>query len=838
MDLRTSIVFAEASKDYIMAINWFGKTVHFCTLAILMIPISGVYAESAPPPLVTIAKITGFSPTDFPITVYDERLFFSQYDKSGNNFDVIAFDITNQSSEYVLRGRYGGRFIAQNDKYLIVSEKGRFANPLIVIDKATGKQVKQIKLFHPILWARIENNRLVAIQGSWLNSGYALTAPVLVFELPSLKLIKSVEIIGGNDVQLWNGKTLSLGYNLIAYDYNFNEIFKISLPERKRGEGVSCAATLPLRVYKDKAVVVTNCGEILIYDLPTHRLERTIPAYAHFYAVAIMDGLIITTPISEPKQINSAHVYDLYSGKELAILPINATDLFVKGNRLLAVEREFAQPSVMTLYSVNVAALRSGNWRIEQILNECQKAKKLLLDDSNNLYSAIELCKSAGIEGLINDTKNHNVVFPLVKQYALWLNKTFDRGHDAISILEKLQKISPDKEIKQALTEARLKVKVLDSNDIPALTTEEQQTEFARVLDIGKQPTHAETKNIEFGVFSNLFHFSDNRIYVGRYGSRGHIGGGASIGVIDRNTFAQIASIPIAPNDDEYQDAIASITSDKKRIYVSVEYRYPQTGRPNFFIIDKTSLKILKKTQVKTQSTLIFENGRLMACDCFPIYDQSCQILNPVTFKTRDAPNKVCITTGGKDNNAVVPIQSNQSGNRFIALTNDYLVAHNYVPKNAPYLFYPRATNSKPISVQLSFDDPLNRPISVSGNSLLISEGSHKGQLLKIVSLPTGATKTLFGLQTSHSRNLIPLLYNQTLFVGFGHDLIIFDTKNNRLKRYIKNFIPAGFKDNGNGLDINRIDRLMIDRNRLIAITFYGENSQIVPLSDFIDVEK
>jgi hypothetical protein len=836
MNLRTSIVFAEASKDYIMAINWFSKTVHFCTFAILMIPISGVYAESASPPLVTIAKITGFRPTDFPITVYDERLFFSQYDKSGNNFDVIAFDIANQSSEYVLRGHAGGRFIAQNDKYLIVNEKGRFANPFIVIDKASGKQIKQIKLQLPISWARIENNRLIVIQG--VSDGYSSKAPALIFELPSLKLIKSIEIIGGNDVQLWNGKILSLGYNLVAYDYNFNEIFKISLPERKTGEGVSCAATLPLRVYKDKAVVITNCGEILIYDLPTRRLEHTIPAYAHFYTVAIMDGLIITAPISEPKQINSAHVYDLYSGKELAVLPINATDLFVKGNRLLAVESEFAKPSFMTLYSVNVAVLRNRNWRIERVLNECQKAKKLLLDDSNNLYSAIDLCKSAGIEGLIDDVKNSDAVFPLVKQYALWLNKTFDKSLDAIPILEKLQKISVDLEIKRALIEARLKVKVLNGDDVAGLTSEEQQTEFARVLEIGKQPTHAQTKNIEYGVFSNLFHFADNRIYVGRYGSRGNTGGGASIGVIDRDTFAQIASIPIAPDNADYQDAIASITSDKKRIYVSVEYRYPQTNRPNFFIIDKTSLKILKKTHVKTFPTLIHENGRLMACDCFPTYAQSCQILNPVTLKTRDAPNKICITTGGNNNNAVAYIQSNQSGNRFIALTDDYLVAHNYVPKNAPYLFYPRATNSKPISVQLSFDHPLNRLISVSGNSLLISEGSHKGRLLKIVSLPTGATKTLFGLQTSHSRNLIPLLYNQILFVGFGHDLIIFDTKNNRLKRYIKNFIPAGFKDNGNGLDTNRIDRLMIDRNRLIAITFYGENSQIVPLSDFIEVEK
>ena len=796
---------------------------------------SAAPAETLVTPLKIIKKISDYRPVDYPILPYDGRLFFSQYDKSGNNFDILALDIENLSSEYILRGRPGAQFVAQNDKYLVASEKGRFANPLVVIDRASGKRISQTKLKQTISWARIKNSGLIAIQGTWM-SGYATKAQALIFELPSLKVIKSLEITGGNDVQSWQGKILSLGYELATYDDDFNELFKISLPTRKRGEGVSCAATGPLRIHGDKAVIVANCGEILIYDLPTRQLERTIPSYAHFYAVAIIDGLIFTAPKSGPKQKDSAHVYDLYTGKELAVLPINATDLFAKGNRLLAVESDLTKPSPMTLYSVDTLALRSGQWRVEQVLKECQKAEALWID-SGDLYGAIGLCQSAGIEGLVEDSNNFKSILSVIRQYAFWLGKTLDRSRDAARILEALQRTAPDEQINRALIEVRLKTRVIEGNEVDSLTAEEQRTDFARALDIGNHLKGAETKNIEFGAFSNVFHFSGNRIYVGRYNFRSCSDCGASIGVLDRNTFKEIASIPIAPDDQEYQDYITSITSDENRIYASVEYRYEQAGRPNFFMIDKASLNILKKAQVEDPSTLIVESGQLLSCKK---HEQGCKMLDPVTTKTVDAPDKVCVIGGERGDNTVARFPSDQAeSSLFVALTKDYLVGHASWPKGTHYIFYPRVPDSKPISVQLSPPDLLDRPISISGNEILVFEGTRKGQLIKLVSVPTGVTKTLFGLPSyDRSRIPVPLLHNRTLFVALGRDLLIFDIKNNLLQRYIKNFIPAAFKDNGNGLDMNRINRLMIDRERLIALTSYGENSQIVPLSSLVVADR
>jgi len=65
---------------------------------------------------------------------------------------------------------------------------------------------------------------------------------------------------------------------------------------------------------------------------------------------------------------------------------------------------------------------------------------------------------------------------------------------------------------------------------------------------------------------------------------------------------------------------------------------------------------------------------------------------------------------------------------------------------------------------------------------------------------------------------------------------MVFDIPSRTLRKYIRNFVPEPFQDNGNGyrFDRNRIDRLLIDQGRLITLTFSGKNSRIVRLSDLL----
>lgn len=785
-------------------------------------------------PLREMSSTLDYRPTEFRIVQRDERIIFSQYDQSGNNFDVVSLDIADLSRDYVLRGRPGAQFIAQNDKYMVVSEKGQMANPLVVIDRATGERLKQIKLQQIISWARIEGNRLLAIQGASLSGGYVGTANALILELPSLRVIKSLEIFGGNDALVWNGQILSLGYNLYFYDFEFNLKSDIVFPKRKDGKGVSCAATTHLRLYKEKATVVSDCGDIWVMDLPGRKIERVIPSYANFYAVAIMDGLIFTAPTSEPRLKNQARVFDLYSGKELAILPINATDLFVAGNSLLAVEREFAKPSLMTLYAVDTAALRGGQWRTEKALRGCGAADRLAA--SGDLYGAIAMCREAGLESMLEEAKSMPAVRDVLRRHALRLLRSLDGSRDAVRLLEALQVIAPAHQQQSALVEARLKARVLEGEKVGALTSEEQATPFGQLLETSPRSQRGQSKDIDFGAFSNLFHFSGKHLYVGRYGSRGSGAGGSGVGVFDRATLEELDSIQIAIDD---QDSLDSLTTDERYLYVGVAYEgqtdSTKADGSNLFVIDRKTTKLVRSLYVAAPLSLHLSDGELLACACPGDSGNGCYALNPVTGKTTARPRLTCMTKPlGRDYMVVKLPESSQPPLRVVAATRDYLVTGGNYGRKPSYQVYPRSGPGQPVPLTSGGLGPeaLDRLLAVSDNMLLVGDPLRHGLNIKRLDLPAGTVHTLAAVPTARSRMAVPIVHERTLLIGLGRDLLVIDLRNGQLRRYLKDFIAPDFRDNGHGLDRHRIDRLMIDNGRLIAITFYGDNSRIVPLSD------
>ncbi len=46
--------------------------------------------------------------------------------------------------------------------------------------------------------------------------------------------------------------------------------------------------------------------------------------------------------------------------------------------------------------------------------------------------------------------------------------------------------------------------------------------------------------------------------------------------------------------------------------------------------------------------------------------------------------------------------------------------------------------------------------------------------------------------------------------------------------------IPEGFADNGHGVDLAKITRVMIDGNHVIALTFRGQYSRLLDLQDLL----
>lgn len=303
------------------------------------------------------------------------------------------------------------------------------------------------------------------------------------------------------------------------------------------------------------------------------------------------------------------------------------------------------------------------------------------------------------------------------------------------------------------------------------------------------------------------------------------------MGVFDRNTLDELASVPIAPDDHEYQDSIASIAADEKHIYASVSYRYEQKGRPNFLVIDPNTLKVTKRVQVESIGKLYVARGRLLSCGSLDSLNDACADLDPVTLKLTEAPDMTYVKGEPGDDAIVTVDRTVATEANFVAVTRDYLVVRRRMGTNAEYMFYPRA-GGKPLPPVRDLGNALERAGSVDGNNILIREPTLRGQLIKLVSLPSGAAQTILGLPVTPSRVPVPMLRGQTLYVGYGRDLFVYDLRDRRIRRYIKDFIPTGFNNNGFGLDTSRIDRLIIDQDRLIALTFRGASSRIIRLSD------
>lgn len=778
----------------------------------------------------------------------DGDLVYSHYDDNGNTRSIVQFDFTNGHWANLVSGMADPTLIAQDRRYVVFHTPHSASFPIEVISRKTGARLGGIRLAKPVQGAFIQGDRLVLFQGQ--TRPYGFQQSIAILELPSLKLVREATLpgfylVGIRGDHVYTAYSANGQRDMMVFDRQLNQLGRIAIPAPLQKLNMNCQPSIE-EDGADRGVLVANCGEMHIVDLKSFSILHSIPRYALFYSMALHDRLIFTAAADQstgaedgPSVQGGIVVFDMDTGKQVAHFPIAALTIAIKENVLLTTGKPVWTPKAaswpMETYLISTAAIRRGEWQMARVVQQCRKAEAKLAA-TKDLYGAIGMCKDAGIEAYAEGASIPQAILPALRQYGFWLSQTLDRGNDAARVLEKVQAANPAPAVTLALNEARLKAKIIGSETPLTLTEAERQTDFGQVLETGDQVTKAVTKTIEFGAFSNLFYFSGDRLYVGRYGCHTtSCEGGATIGVFDRATLDELGSVEIAPDDEEYQDNIESLVADKGHIYTSVGYRYEQAGRPNFFVIDSKTLKITRRGQAPSAGTLRFDAEKLLLCGCHFTERQQCAIVDPATLNLTTAPDKTCVQNE-PDNNTVVTLNGDDANKSFVAVTRDYLVAHNDFATGS-YVLYPRAGgNSLPVAQEVG--KALEWPATVEGNDIVIRQttmGQAPGQLLKLVSLPSGTVQPLIGLPTSSSRFPVPMLHDHILYIGYGRDLLIYDLENRRLRRYIKDFIQMGFKDNGFGLDANRIDRLIVDQGRLIALTFYGANSRIVPLSGLLE---
>lgn len=705
----------------------------------------------------------------------DGDLVYSHYDNTGNGKNIVNFDFTSGRWFNWVEGKRDPKLIAQDSRYIVFHTPHSASFPIEVINRKTGATLSKIKLKSPVQQAYIEGNHLVLFQPSSPGQDIA------VFELPSLKLINDAHYIPGQIIvfrgsRIYTPISDSSGVYLIGYDDQFNELGRLKIPHPIEKLNLNCQPQIVLNE-NDRAVLIANCGEMHIVNLKTFSIERSIPRYSYFYSVALYKGLIFTTTEKQSGII----VFDMNSGAEVARFPIPASYLFIKGDILLAAEapvnrlKDSSWP--MQAYKINADLIRSGEWKNRSIIEACSRASQAI-QKGMDIYEAVKLCESSGINAVINSSNIPADILPHAVNYATWLSQTLHRYGESLALFDRLHKFGATLGA-GTIEEATLKKNVFGSVvGLKDLRTD-SNNKFSKALRIGKSQKPVDA--IQLPKLDNDLKFLGEYAYVNSWDCYPVAGQGVGIEVFDRNTLKHLNRLSIRECDEEQQDTVRSIADDKGKLHVLTGFQDPDEKRSNYFVFDKKTWKLVKTG----------------------IYSESS---NDIKFP---------------------PVDENQEEE---LSTKSYQLRREYQTSTAvggaKYIFTKKGTGSAPEGIVASFSmqgTTTSTPVIIPNRDDVIFIGNPDN---------VGRSSIIhFDPATSRSATLaiLPAIAawaadDSYFYISNGVDIMVFDLSDLTLKCLMPRIfltgsdgVPAGGES-----DKIKITKIYLDRNRMIVRTLYG----------------
>jgi hypothetical protein len=768
--------------------------------------LSGVAIGADEPPYKLTAQADHYRPDYNSTYVIAGRLVFSQYAASGNAFDIVSLDPATLESTVLISERKGARLIANDERFVVIQQEGDVARAVVVLDAASGQELGRVRLIQPVGWGRIDGERLLLVQGSRAG-GYGAEAPALAYSLPDLKLIQSTRITGGNGTLSWKDAIVSLGRELTLYDANFERLGTIPLPLAAVRSNNSCGRRLQL-VIGDQAFLTNGCGQINIVDLGSRALVRAIEGPSNFYYLQVIGDLLFAGHADDATS-PEVRAYDPTSGDLVAQLPIDASSgMYAVDGRLIALHHTEDSHSRYSLQSfeIDAASLRKGEWQTGRVTAGCIEAQSVLAQ-SDDLYRAIELCRDSGIDRLIGARDLTPPLRTLVLNYASWLSRTLDRADEAQRILKWLAETgTPLSSLADAQLNAAVHRKVMQNvtHRAAALEAKELDTSLARMI-VPNAHSLSTTINLDYGAHSLVM--DGNVAYAKRIACEGPCEtNGPALMIYDRASMTQVAAIalPISSDDGESERSMSAIAADEQHIYVGVEDHWDIPKSENLLVIDKQTRQVARQVlvPVKAQSVQVIDDT-LVVCNCSY---QRCLGADRHSFEFVPRTFFSCPNVESFDS-ASTPLAR--------------------VPGSSGRWRFTRLNDAR--STEIDMGQSIGPVLNEAATAAVFLSMRMSGWSLIHVNLQDGETRTLSMLPRTDAMPVLTI-HDATLMVGFQRDLLLFDLRTLKLRRYLQDLIPGGFKDNGNGVDLSKITELRVDEDRLIVKTFSGANSTVVRL--------
>lgn len=772
-------------------------------------------SASAGEPLRLLASFPSAVGLD-PAVVDEGQLLVSRYAPGGNSREIVAIGMDGAVAGPLATGQSETRLVARKGRHQILSERARFTWRLASIDRESGHALGRVNLRLAVTWARIDGDNLLAYQAG--GDG-------LVLDLASMKVKTAVAIPGGRLAAAWGENIVVLGDGLSVYDRNWKLVATAKLPERTPDRRYTCEAH-PLEVAGNKAVVGFDCGDLLVFDLPSLTIERRIPGYSTFISTAVVDDLIITVNADPSRQPHQTRVYELSTGKNLGALPLKATLLYSTGSTLFAIDRSSWLSTSVQVYAVDSQAIRSGEWTRRALAEACTERELVHAPD---VYDFIDRCEAAGVQSLIggNAEDRHALI-----AYGVGLTRTLDRYEDGLALLrETTQDGDRSPMVTLALYEAEYKVanaKLAGQPSIPSPTS------LADVVGWGTPAPAARLTPIDFGAFSDQIHVAGERLIVGRWACA-RDEGDSGIGVVsyERSTLRRLASVRLFECDEGRQAAIASMVSDQEHVYVLLGSDDADETRPNFLVLDAASLEVRSKGFLGPDiGDLAMTGSTLVVCNC-----EARTNCKQVDWRAIRLTVEVPTHCANKANDAVELSSDPRSEYLFgdAQETLGFRVVERPSAEGLRLQIVPRGSNES--GYRAAPERAIAWFATHESDVVLVLQNAGSSTRLSRLDLGTRTLTTLAGFKNVWNRGPIVAMDARHAYVGLGLDLMVFDLRSGRLTAYLREFIGGGVRDNGNGVDTLEIVRLLLDRGRLIALTSDGSRTSTIALDALVHQE-
>lgn len=768
------------------------------------------------------------------------RLIFSQYASSGNAHDIISLDPASGAAEILVSEVREGRYIDADDKFIAVTSQGRLTRPLSIHDRKTGRLLRKKGLQRTILAGRIRGNRLVAVQ----------PGEGVVFDMDSLQVVATKTLPAlDRAVFLANDLILTLSRNEAnLYDENFNKVGVLPAPARPPHPRFGCGVDFGGSV-GNRVVLQRNCGELVIYDLPSRAIERVIPRYAIHSSVAIVDELIFALNTSQFKPGEDGRVFDLLTGEELGALTLPGHRLIGLRNGLITMGGTYSgsRDSVMSVFAVDHASYRDLALRTRRLVDGFQTLRTR--GKVGDTYAQITDLEDIGARGFAWRLANGSELAPSVTQalrkYGELLAATFTRSNEGIALLRVLAERDPkDLSLASTLANAIQRVQTLSGSASSQKGTDLRNPSATASPLLSRRLSEPVSAPSAGATLGGAVRSDGEHIFVGwRDCNAAHKSSGVRVDVFDRISLKRLAVVPIAPCEDSESPQIDSLELTTEHLIANLSNRTTSVALDHVAVIDRRSLEP-RNRKVDRQSEVVYRfsmEGSLI-CDC---EKARCSVFDVETWRATGTVPKVprdlqCPGNSPSEEECykcASPRAPNDIEGHGVLLgfSDKYLAlqVRDSRDHNAYKLRFVSTADGRDSAQALAVRNTMFRGFTGDGTSILLSTQENDTGFLRIHDIAGGRTTTLLDFAPRYS-GIPTAAYGQYVLVGYGRDLYVYDSVRMRLVWFEPDFIDGGFRNNGSGLDRNQIARFVIVGHRVFVVTFDGKESRSLDMEKLL----